>query len=119
MSNLPYANLRVWKKAHELVKRVYCASANMPASELYGIRGQMRRSAASVATNIVEGIALNTKKEIARYIRMARASAIETSYHCLLARDLGLIDSQEANNLINEYQGLSAGLLKFMDRIKR
>jgi len=118
MSDLPYANLRVWKKAHELTLRIYRISANMPSREEFGLKGQMRRSSSSVATNIVEGIGRNTKKDTARFLRMARASALETSYHCLLAQDLCYFEINKANELIAEYQGLSAGLAQFINKIK-
>ncbi len=47
--------LKVWQKAHELVLLVYRETAGYPTHEVYGLRAQLRRSCASIATNIAEG----------------------------------------------------------------
>jgi len=115
---LPYRNLRVWRKAHELTLVIHRLSQTIPKSAGFSLKDQMCRSSSSVAANIVEGFGHQSKKELARYLRIARASALETTYHCLLSRDLGYFDKKIANQLIDEYNGLSAGLTKFIKRLK-
>lgn len=49
--------LQVWQKAHRLTLDVYQATRNFPTEERYGMTAQLRRSAASIPTNLqAEGI---------------------------------------------------------------
>jgi len=50
-----YKDLIVWHKAHEMTLAIYSASVGFPREELYGLTGQLRRSAASIGANIAEG----------------------------------------------------------------
>ncbi|MEA3280672.1 MAG: four helix bundle protein, partial [Thermodesulfobacteriota bacterium] len=69
-----WKDLKVWRKAHELVIRVYRVSARFPKAEMYGITSQIRRAAASVAANIVEGQSRNSTKEYIQFLYNARGS---------------------------------------------
>jgi four helix bundle protein len=48
----------------------------------------LRRSAASIPTNIAEGCGRDGERELARFLSIAAGSASETEYHVLLALDL-------------------------------
>jgi hypothetical protein len=49
-----YKELDVWKKGIEIADLVYEMTQNFPQEERYGLVGQMRRSAVSIASNIAE-----------------------------------------------------------------
>jgi four helix bundle protein len=70
---------------------VYRATAAFPADERYGLTAQLRRSAASIPTNIAEGCGRDGERELARFLSIAAGSASETEYHILLALDLGYL----------------------------
>jgi len=56
-SNLSsHKDLKVWKKAIQLVKRIYQESSNFPKEEIYGLTNQIRRSAVSIPSNIVHPV---------------------------------------------------------------
>ena len=50
-----FRDLTVWSKAHALMLEIYRATARFPPEERYGLTSQLRRSTASVPTNIAEG----------------------------------------------------------------
>ncbi len=50
-----FKELKVWEKAHILTLLVYEETRAFPKQEMYGLTSQLRRAAASVAANIVEG----------------------------------------------------------------
>jgi four helix bundle protein len=50
-----WSELEVWEKSHGVVLDVYRVTAVFPADERYGLTSQLRRAAASVPANIVEG----------------------------------------------------------------
>jgi len=78
----------VWQKAHLLTLAVYSAAASFPSHELFGLRSQVQRAAASIGLNISEGCGLETDAEFGRFLRIAAGSASELEYGLLLARDL-------------------------------
>jgi four helix bundle protein len=50
-----FRNLLVWQKAHALALTVYKVTSTFPQAELFGLTSQMRRAAASAASNLAEG----------------------------------------------------------------
>jgi four helix bundle protein len=84
----PFRDLIVWQRAHALVLDVYRESLGFPKHELFGLTSQMRRSAASIPYNIVEGSVFDDGKQFRRYLGLALASSAELEYQLILARDL-------------------------------
>jgi four helix bundle protein len=95
-----FKQLKVWEKAHVLTLHVYEETQSFPREELYGLTSQLRRSAASVAANIVEGCGRRSDGEFTRFLQIARGSASELEYHPLLARDLRLLNGRSFENSI-------------------
>ena len=109
-----FKSLKVWQKAHELTLSVYQVTQSLPPEELYGLVGQIRRAASSVAANIAEGCGCAGDREFARYLCIALSSASETEYHLVLARDLGYLDSKTHELLderVTEVKRMLSGLL--------
>lgn len=88
-----FKKLDVWRKSHELVLQVYRLIPGGSERRYPGLAGQLRRAAASVPANIVEGCGHSSGREFARFLRHAVASANEVQYHLILARDLGMLPS--------------------------
>src|SRR6185437_7608231 len=82
--------LRVFGDAHSLVLAIYQHTREFPKDEWFGLRGQMRRAAVSVACNIVEGSARRGTAEYLRFLHMALGSACELKYLASLTAELGL-----------------------------
>ena len=78
----------MWQKANELIKLVYKETKDFPKSEIYGLTSQLRRSALSVALNIVEGYSRFGKKELKHFLSIALGSLAETEYLLDLSYDL-------------------------------
>ncbi len=75
----------------DLVKMVYRLADQLPATERFGIAGQMTRSAVSVPANIAEGNARGSKREYIRFINIARGSLMETETYLDLAIELEML----------------------------
>lgn len=86
-----FRSLTVWRKAHDLTLSIYAATRAFPREELYGLTRQLRRAAASVASNIAEGCGRGSDPDFARCLRIAMGSASEAEYQLLLARDLRML----------------------------
>jgi four helix bundle protein len=96
-------DLEVFKPAHVLVLKVYAATRTFPRQETFGLVTQLRRAAASVGANLVEGAGRLNRAEYRQFVGIARGSAAEASYHLLLARDLGYIAFDDSDTLREGY----------------
>ncbi len=94
-----YRKLEVWKLAHLLTLDVYRASSRFPSTEMFALTRQLRRSAMSIGSNIVEGTGRSSQKDLQRFLGIARASCVETEYQILLARDLGYLEESRYREL--------------------
>ena len=114
-----FRNLQVWGKAHSLTLNVYKATMSFPKDELYGLTSQIRRSSASIPTNIAEGCGRNGEAELARFISISMGSASELEYQLLLAHDLNYLDQETYTNLhekVTEVKRMLAGFSKTLKK---
>ena len=109
-----FRNLAVWRKAHGLTIAVYVETRVFPHAERYGLTSQIRRSAASISSNIAEGCGRFTDKDFARFVQHALSSACEVDYQLLLAHDLEFLDVATYRRLASacvEVKRMLTGLL--------
>jgi four helix bundle protein len=88
-------DLTVFQKAHQMTLELYKITNNFPASEKWGLTSQIRRAAASICSNLLEGSHRNNRLEYRQFTGIANGSAGELKYHLLLARDLGYLKEDE------------------------
>jgi four helix bundle protein len=96
---LSYRDLVVWQKALDLAEAVYVATQSFPRQEVYGLTSQMRRAAVSVASNIAEGHARQTRGEYIQSVGMARGSLAELQTQTILAARLQILSVEIEHNL--------------------
>lgn len=94
-----FRELVVWQKAHALTLDLYRITKAFPQDEKFGIVSQLRRSASSIATNIVEGHKRNGRKDFLHFLNLAEASLEETKYHLILSRDLAYLGESDFEKL--------------------
>jgi four helix bundle protein len=94
-----HRKLDVFRLADDLALAMYQATAGFPSSERFGMQSQLRRSAVSIPTNIVEGCARDSAKDFARFLDIAFGSSREVLYLTSLARRLGFMDANAAEKV--------------------
>ena len=99
MAKSYWKDLKVWQKSHSLALSIYKATVGFPKEEIYGLTSQVRRSAVSVATNIVEGHSRKTTKDFIHFLYNSRGSLEETRYLILLAQELTFLSADEYDAL--------------------
>ena len=90
-----FKQLEAWQHGHELARDVHVAFSTRGANRYPGLRSQILRAAASVPSNLAEGCAKRSRRELARFAEMAYASAKEVESHLILARDVDILPLQQ------------------------
>jgi four helix bundle protein len=88
-----HRNLAAWREAIALVLAVYRQTANFPRNEIYGLTSQIRRSAVSIPSNIAEGAARNSSRELLQFLGIACGSLAELDTQLEIAVQLGYLDA--------------------------
>jgi len=112
-----FRSLKVWEKAHQLTLAVYRASRAFPVEERYGLTRDLRRSAASVPTNIAEGCGRETERELGRFMSIAAGLASDAEYQLLLAHDLGYLAPDAYRDLHSRVTEVRRMLSAFMQKL--
>lgn len=108
-----FRELKVWERAHQLTLSVYEATRGFPKEELVGLTSVMRRIAASIPAQIVEGCQGATDVELGRHVKSALGSISELEYQLILAHDLNYIPREGLERLTAEAGDLRKALLQF------
>ncbi len=77
----------------------------------------MIRAALSIPTNIVEGTGQQSRREFARFLRIALSSGAELEYHLIVAHDIKAISAIDYASLQGqtvEVKKMLHGLLAFV-----
>jgi four helix bundle protein len=113
-----YTHLDVWSRSHALTISVYRLTQSFPPHERFGLAAQLRRACSSVPANLAEGKERSGARAFASFVDIAAASAAETDYQLLLARDLGYIDTQAHASLAEELGHIRRMLTGLRNRLR-
>lgn len=107
---MDHKDLDVWKKGVELVELIYQVSSSFPDDERFGLISQIRRSAISIPSNIAEGSARKSTKELLHFISIALGSLSELETQYLIAVSLGFTsENSKIMNLLTDEKKLLLG----------
>ena len=118
----PHKKLEAWRQSVRLTIAIYQATDTFPKEHRYALTDQVRRAALSVASNIAEGAARQTKKEFANYLHIAQASLSELDTQLEIAKQLGLLAeycSCDLDTKMNHIDKLLSGLIKYVRNGRR
>ncbi|MDP1713993.1 MAG: four helix bundle protein [Anaerolineales bacterium] len=103
-----FEDIIAWLEARNLVASIYGLTSTGALARNYGLRDQIQRAAASAMTNIAEGFDCESKKEFARFLGIARRSAVEVQSLLYAAFDVGYINEQIYNTQYHEAEKTKA-----------
>lgn len=114
---MDHKDLDVWKKGMELVEKVYAMSRSFPDAERFGLTSQIRRAAVSIPSNIAEGAARKSDKELLQFLSIAMGSLAEVETQYLIAIRLGFVKEDEAViNLLTDEKKLLLGYRNYIKK---
>ena len=108
---LHHHSLVAWQRADDLFIRLHQLTVQtFPRYERYELGSQLRRSSYSVAANIVEGFARRTNRDRLHFLNIAESSLAEVGYGVHVARRLGYLTQELANELETAIRAAGAPL---------
>ena len=115
----PHKNLEVWKLSVDFVKDIYTLTTNFPDEEKFGIISQLRRAVVSIPTNIAEGAARSTKKELRNFLYIASGSLSEIDTLLTISKELGFIKESQLDALNEKLVKIDIMLDGLIKKIKK
>ena len=73
----PHRKLKVWQASMDFVVDLYAELEKFPAHKRFGFIGQLQRAAVSIPSNIAEGAARKSTRELLQFLYIARGSISE------------------------------------------
>ncbi|QOC24111.1 four helix bundle protein [Wenzhouxiangella sp. AB-CW3] len=87
--------MTVWKEGVSLAADICRLTRHFPRQVQFGLGLQMQRSAISVPSNIAEGAARGSEKELLRFLKISRGSLMELDTQIRIASEIELFDQPE------------------------
>jgi len=110
-----FEDLDVWRRAFELIPRVYALAAAVPPTERFELASQLRTAATSIAANIAEGTGRRTIGEFRHFLSIASGSASELECLLMIAVKLRFATQRDTAPLVAEIRRIRR-MLHGLDR---
>lgn len=113
-----YRELKVWEIGIEITLSVYRLTSRFPEAEKFGLTSQLRRAATSIPSNIAEGHARGSTKEMLRFLSIARGSLAEVETQLIIARRLSYASERDIEGVLrlsDEESRMLSGLRKSLE----
>jgi four helix bundle protein len=114
-----YKDLIVWQKSHALTLKTLNALKKVPRSfEGDIIVKQLIRAVTSIGANIAEGYGRHEGKEYLHFLEFAYGSSNEVDNWFNVLKDAGLMQSELAQELINDNEEILKILATIIKKLK-
>jgi four helix bundle protein len=90
-----FEDIQAWQESRKLVRMIYSLTNKELFSKDYGMRDQIQRASVSTMANIAEGFDCESRVEFARFLGIARRSAVEVQSILYAVLDNGYINQEE------------------------
>lgn len=112
-----FEDIKAWQLARELNRVLYDRTSRGAFSRDFALRDQIRRASISISSNIAEGHERRTPRDFARFLTIAKASAAEVRSQTYLAIDLGYLEDEDAEALLeltSQVGRTLSGLIRYL-----
>jgi four helix bundle protein len=110
-----FEDIQAWQEARKLTRAIYRLAEGGAFARDFGLKDQIQRAAVSTMANIAEGFDCDSKVEFARFLGIARRSAVETQSLLYVAFDNGYI----TESVFREHQAQAAKTKALIGGFKR
>jgi four helix bundle protein len=102
-----------------VAERCYELTRRFPREELFGMTGQIRRSAAAVPANVAEGYGRGSIGEYVQFLYVAQGSLKELETHLYLSQRVGLAPDDDVAPILADCGDLGKMLASLIHGLKR
>ena len=113
-----FEDLEIWQETRELCKVVYRITSVPPFCNDFKFRDQIRSSSGSAMDNIAEGFDRGGNKEFSQFLSISRGSTGEVRSQSYRAYDVGHIDEEKFNELLERTDSISRKTFNLMQHLK-
>ena len=113
-----FEDLPVWKLAKDLAVQIYQITKGDEFRRDYGLVDQIRRASISVSSNIAEGFERGSKRELIRFLYIAKGSLGEIRSQLQVCFELGHVSKEKLDELLSQSHDLSRQLGAFISSLK-
>lgn len=94
-----FEDIKAWQSARELTHDFYELFRTHELSKEFRLKDQLTRASLSIMNNIAEGFARHSSKDFARFLSIAKASAVEVQSMLYVLLDLQAINKTRFKEL--------------------
>jgi len=115
-----FRELKIWQRSRILAKDIYLLTEDLPSTEKFGLRSQIRRAAVSVPSNISEGSGRTTSRQFSHFLDISIGSLCEMETQVILCSDLDLLeqDNVRATACLKEIIEVRSMILGYQKRLR-
>jgi four helix bundle protein len=114
-----FEDLAVWRKARAIVREVYRVSDTGSFAKDFELRGQIRRAAVSVVSNIAEGYERDGNREFVQHLSQAKGSCGEVRAQLHVAVDQKYLEPTDYRVLCEQCVEISKMLSGLINYLKK
>ncbi|HET9913785.1 MAG TPA: four helix bundle protein, partial [Anaerolineales bacterium] len=114
-----FEEIQAWQEARKLVRMIYQLTSSGMFAKDFGLRDQIQRAAVSSMANIAEGFDCESKAELARFLGIARRSAVEVQSLLYAAFDCLYIDETQLKEYYEQARITKALIGGFKHSLKK
>lgn len=111
---MDHKELDVWKESILLVEMIYGLSKLLPKEELFNLTNQIRRAAVSVPSNISEGCARKSDKEVLNFCFISIGSLAEIETQLIIVNRIYHIDVEKELNQTEKTKKILLGFIRYI-----
>ena len=109
----------VWNEAVDYATYVYEVTGRLPWFEKKGLCDQLQRAAVSIGSNIAEGAARSSDADFAHFLDFALGSAFEVETQLKIAKNVGYLDEEHYQEMINKLSSIERQLNGLITSIRK
>ena len=112
-----FEEIEAWRQARVLCQEIYRVSGRGTFATDFSLRDQIRRSSASIMSNIAEGFERGGNGEFIQFLAIAKESAGEVRSQLYIALDQGYVEQEHGIRLVGlavDTTRMIGGLMKYL-----
>jgi four helix bundle protein len=114
-----FEDLPIWKSAKDLAVKIYQTTKGQKFRRDHSLVDQIRKASISVSSNIAEGFERGSKKELIRFLYIAKGSLGEVRSQLQVCFELGYVNRDGLSMLLHQTYDLSKQLGAFISSLKK